>query len=112
MVKDPKEEIIELVEEIEKHDKLYYEQDAPEIEDVEYDDLIKRLIELEDKYPMYALEYSPTKRVGGKALEKFDKVVFDTPKLSLANAFDENDLTAFDARVRKAVGDLKYAMEV
>lgn len=111
MVKDPKEEIIELVEEIERHDKLYYEQDAPEIEDVEYDDLIKRLIELEDKYPMYALEYSPTKRVGGKALEKFDKVVFDTPKLSLANAFDENDLTAFDARVRKAVGDLKYAME-
>jgi DNA ligase (NAD+) len=111
MVKDPKQEIIELVEEIEKHNKLYYEQDAPVIEDSTYDDLMNRLIELEDKYPMHSLDYSPTKRVGGKALEKFQKVVFDTPKLSLANAFEEGDLIAFDNRVKKAAGDLRYAME-
>ncbi|NTW70903.1 MAG: NAD-dependent DNA ligase LigA [Eubacteriaceae bacterium] len=108
---DPKKEIEELVTEIERHNKLYYEEDAPEIDDSLYDALLKRLFELEENYPQFRLSYSPTGRVGGRALDSFEKVPFTSQKLSLSNAFDEDDLRAFDLRVSKIVSDYEYVVE-
>ncbi|MBF7097262.1 NAD-dependent DNA ligase LigA [Alkalibacter mobilis] len=111
MSKDPKAEILELIEEIEKHNKLYYNADSPVIDDYTYDMMMKRLAELEEEYPEYSFSYSPSKRVGGNPLEKFQKVEFTTPKLSLTNAFSDEDLRAFDQRLAKLTDDFTYSME-
>lgn len=111
MKKDPIQKMDELIQIIEKHNELYYEQDAPEISDAEYDRLMKDLMDLEAKYPQDVRPYSPTKRVGGRVLDKFDKVPFTTPKLSLSNGFSKEDLLDFDMRIQKAVGQVTYTVE-
>ena len=63
-----------LRKELERHNKLYYENDAPEISDFEYDAMLRELEDLEAKYPIYAVPDSPTKHVGGRVNEKFSKV--------------------------------------
>ena len=96
--------IKELASEIDRHNRLYYEQDQPEITDAEYDALFRELQELETTFPELALPDSPTKRVGGRPLAKFSQVRHSTPMLSLENAFTEKDVTDFDDRIKRYLG--------
>lgn len=103
----------ELTKLINKHNYNYYVLDKPEISDYEYDLLMKELMELEKTFPALKRPDSPTQRVGGEVLKGFSEVVHKTPKLSLSNVFDENDIRDFDFRVRKAVGDdIEYVVEL
>lgn len=96
-----KERIAFLCREIERHNRLYYENDAPEITDAEYDHLFQELKELETSYPEFARSDSPTLRVGGKPLARFSQVTHRMPMLSLDNAFSEGDIQEFDRRIKK-----------
>jgi DNA ligase (NAD+) len=91
--------ISELRNEIEQHDYRYYVLDAPTISDSEYDRLFRELIELEREYPELASPDSPTRRVGGGLQDRFAKVQHRAPMLSLANAFDADELRAFHRRI-------------
>nr|WP_221261105.1 NAD-dependent DNA ligase LigA [Anoxybacillus tengchongensis] len=102
----------ELREQIEKHNYAYYVLDQPSISDAEYDELMRRLMELEEQYPQYKTPDSPSQRVGGAPLEAFKKVTHRVPMLSLSNAFNEGDLRDFDRRVRQEVGDVRYVCEL
>jgi len=93
-----------LYAEIARHNRLYYEEDAPEISDADYDALFRELQRLEDSHPELARPDSPTARVGGRALEKFGQIVHRIPMLSLDNAFNEGEITEFDRRIRKELG--------
>lgn len=98
------ERIAWLSKEIERHNRLYYEQDQPEITDAEYDALFRELLNLETDFPELALPDSPTKRVGGRPLAKFSQVRHSLPMLSLENAFTEQDMVDFDDRVKRFQG--------
>lgn len=106
--------IAELGKQIERHNRLYYVEDRPEISDQEYDQLMRELQELEERFPDLVAADSPTRRVGGEPLPFFEKVVHKTPMLSLGNAFNEEDLRDFDRRVRQAVGsqEVRYVCEL
>ena len=93
-------QIEELREQLERHEHLYYVLDRPEITDAEYDALMRRLRELEDRHPEYKSPDSPTQRVGGAPREGFVKVPHSSPMLSLDNALNEQELREFDQRVR------------
>ncbi|NDF13993.1 NAD-dependent DNA ligase LigA [bacterium] len=93
----------ELIEEIERHDRAYYELDQPLVSDAEYDALFRRLQTLEEQHPDLALPDSPTQRVGGAALEQFKKSKHGLPMLSLANALNEEEWLAFDERVHRFI---------
>ena len=93
--------------EIERHNYLYYIQDAPEISDAEYDALMRELIHYEAEYPELLAPDSPTQRVGGAPLAGFDSVRHRVTLLSLDNAFGPEELRAFDERVRRALGTEK-----
>lgn len=104
--------IEELINLINYHNEKYYNQDSPEIEDFEYDNLMKALIKLEEENPELKRNDSPSNRVGGKPLDKFEQVVHKIPMLSLSNAYSWEDLKDFDSRVREAVGsDVEYVVE-
>jgi len=94
----------ELADAIAHASRLYYEQDAPEISDAEWDRLFHELVALETAFPDLRTPESPTQRVGGAPSGTFDEVRHSRPMLSLANAFSEDDLRAFDARVRRGLG--------
>jgi DNA ligase (NAD+) len=106
--------IAELRQKIEYHNYLYYVKDTPEISDAEYDRMMRELIELETLHPELASPDSPTQRVGGEALERFNKVQHHAPMLSLANAFSAEELRAFDRRVGNLldVDHLAYVTEM
>ena len=101
-------EIRKLREELRRHEHLYYVLDRPEISDAEYDALMRKLQELEQKHPEWASPDSPTQRVGGKPREGFVKVQHSSSMLSLDNALNENELREFDRRVRDLLGGAKY----
>lgn len=104
--------IEELISLINYHNEKYYNQDSPEIEDFEYDNLMKELIKLEEENPELKRNDSPSNRVGGKPLDKFEQVVHKIPMLSLSNAYSWEDLKDFGSRVREAVGaDVEYVVE-
>ena len=104
--------IEELISLINYHNEKYYNQDSPEIEDFEYDNLMKELIKLEEENPELKRNDSPSNRVGGKPLDKFEQVVHKIPMLSLSNAYSWEDLKDFDSRVREAAGsDVEYVVE-
>jgi DNA ligase (NAD+) len=103
-----KEEIEKLREEIRRHEYLYYVLDQPEISDAEFDALMRRLAELEKQHPEYDSPDSPTHRVGGRPREGFVKVRHSSPMLSLDNAFTEEELLAFDRRIREALAGEPY----
>ncbi len=105
---DAKGEILKLREELERHNYNYYVLDNPEISDYEYDMLMKRLIELEDKHPEYQDENSPTKRVGGSVLGGFSQVKHIVKMESLADVFSEQELYDFDGRVKSGLGNEPY----
>jgi len=98
---------------IERHNYLYYVKDAPEITDAEYDRLFQELQELEQDSPELRTPDSPMQRVGGAPLAGFAEVRHRTPMLSIANAFDEEAVQAFDRRAREALGveTIEYAAE-
>jgi DNA ligase (NAD+) len=102
-----------LREAIERHNRLYYVEDAPEITDAEYDALFRELQALEAEHPELRSADSPTQRVGSAPLSEFGEVQHRTPMLSIANAFDEEEVRAFDRRVCQAVGAevVEYATE-
>lgn len=84
--------------EIEKHNKLYHQLDNPEISDAEYDNLVLELKQLETTYPDLRSSDSPTQKVGAKPRGDFAKVSHSVPMISLDNAFDDGDLSAFEER--------------
>ena len=86
---------------IRHHNDRYYRDDAPEIPDAEYDQLFRELQRLEEEHPGLADPDSPTQRVGAEPVEAFGTVVRTVPMLSLQNAFGEEELREFDARVRR-----------
>ena len=103
-----------LREQLEQANYAYYTQDDPEISDAEYDRLFRELQELETNYPTLSATDSPTQRVGSEPLPEFESVRHDTPMLSLNNAFDEDEIVAFDRRVRdslKSESEIAYAVE-
>jgi len=95
-----KTEIENLCAEINRHNELYYQQNAPEIADFEFDKLLERLKKLEEENPQFITPDSPTQRVGGRA-EGFKPFVHRVPLMSLDNSYDLEDLKAFDERCRK-----------
>ncbi|NLP14549.1 MAG: NAD-dependent DNA ligase LigA [Clostridium sp.] len=107
-----KKRICELREILNYHSHKYYVEDAPEISDYEYDALYRKLEKLEEMRPDLITPDSPTQRVGDKLLEGFEKVIHAVQMQSLADAFSEGELYAFDKRVREAVGkDIEYVVE-
>ncbi len=106
-----KEEILSLRKTLEEHSYKYYVLDSPSISDFEYDMLLRRLEELEKQNPEFATPDSPTKRVGGKAVEGFEKVEHEVPLESLANAFSYEELKEFTDKVEAASGKVSYVVE-
>lgn len=90
----------------------YHVLDHPSVPDETYDKLFHELLHLEEQYPELKSDTSPTSRVGGVVLDKFEKVTHETPMLSLSNAFNEADLRAFNDRVERAVGKVEYMCEL
>jgi DNA ligase (NAD+) len=109
-----RQRIGELRREIERHNRLYYTQDTPEITDAQWDALFRELQALEAAHPELLTPDSPTQRVGAKAAEGFAAVAHRVPMLSLANAFDEEDVANFDRRCREGLGidAVEYACEL
>ncbi|MEI6858705.1 MAG: NAD-dependent DNA ligase LigA [Shewanella sp.] len=93
------QEIAELTETLNGHNYCYYVDDAPSIPDAEYDRLLKQLKLLETEYPKYCFADSPTQRVGGVALNKFDQITHLKPMLSLDNVFNDEEFAAFYNRI-------------
>ncbi len=106
-----KSRINELCEIIEYHNNLYYNNDAPEISDYEYDMLLRELEKLENDFPELKRANSPTNRVGGSAGEKFSPVAHAVPMESLHDSFSNEELYDFDRRVREAREDVVYIVE-
>lgn len=98
------ERIRQLRDEIRRHEELYYVHAAPEISDAEFDVLMRELQELEAEHPDLVTRDSPTQRVGGRPVEGFATVEHLVPMLSLDNAYNEEELRAFDDRVRRGLG--------
>jgi len=97
-------ELERLAKEIAKHDRLYYEKDAPKISDAAYDALRVRNTDIETRFPDLKRKDSPTDRVGAKPAEQFGEVVHAVPMLSLGNAFDDQDVRDFNDRIRRFLG--------
>ena len=108
---NPQKEIEELTRELEEANRLYYVLDAPTMEDYEYDKKLRRLEELEAQYPEFASPLSPTKRIGGEALSRFEKVEHAVPLESLQDVFSEEEVEEFDRRLRETVRDAAYSVE-
>lgn len=104
-------EMDQLTQTINQHNIRYYVDDAPSIPDAEYDRLMQRLIQLEGEYPQLTLPDSPSKRVGGMALQKFDQITHLKPMLSLDNAFEQSDFDAFNKRITDKVDQVDYVCE-
>ena len=112
---DSMTEIEKKIEELRKtlryHSDRYYNDDAPEIEDYEYDMMMRELKDLEEKYPEYDAPDSPTKKVGGVADNSFESVAHSVRMESLQDAFSKDELREFSNRVEDTVSDVNYVVE-
>ena len=112
---DSMTEIEKKIEELRKtlryHSDRYYNDDAPEIEDYEYDMMMRELKKLEEKYPEYDAPDSPTKKVGGVADNSFESVTHSVRMESLQDAFSKDELREFSNRVEDTVSDVNYVVE-
>ena len=102
-----KEKAEKLRRELRHHSYMYYVLERPEITDYEFDHMYRELVDIEKEYPELVTPDSPTQRVGAKASEDFPKVRFRKPMLSLANAFNAEELHEFDRRVKQGLGEEK-----
>jgi DNA ligase (NAD+) len=107
-------EIEKLRDEIRRHDELYYVENAPEISDREYDELLEKLQKLEEANPELVTPDSPTQRVGGRPAEGFPEVVHTRPMMSLDNSYNIDELRAFDERCQRLAEGrkLEYVAEL
>lgn len=111
--KQVQENMHKLTTELNRHNYNYYVLDKPEISDIEFDRMLKKLEELEKQHPGFASPDSPTQRVGGAITKKFDTVIHKYPMLSLGNTYSKAELEDFDKRVRKTLGeDYAYVCEL
>jgi len=102
-----------LTEELKEHNYNYYVLAQPTISDFDFDQKLKELQEMEEQFPQFAQDDSPTKRVGGEISKEFKTVKHRYPMLSLGNTYSREDLADFDARIRKAIGDeFEYICEL
>ena len=107
-----KEKIKDLQDKLNRYNYEYHVLDKPSIADVDYDHMLRELIDLENEFPEYKTSTSPTVRVGGDILSGFEKVTHGTPMLSLSNAFNAEELRAFDKRVQQVVDQPTYMCEL
>ena len=107
-----KKRIEELTKILNKANYEYYNLDNPTITDQEYDKYLRELIVLEEKYPEFSDPNSPTKRVGGEAIDKFLKVKHKIPMISLANVFNEEEINDFTNRIKNAGFNPEYVCEL
>lgn len=108
------DKINKLRELLQDYSYRYYVLDDPEVSDAEYDRLFRELQELEAKHPDLITKDSPTQRIGEKPLTEFEEIKHDLPMLSLSNAFDENELDAFDKRIKQKLEndhEIEYVCE-
>jgi DNA ligase (NAD+) len=111
--KGVKTEIDRLVNELNHHNQLYYIQNNPIISDIEFDQLLKKLEQLEKEHPEYASENSPTKRVGGDLTKKFTAVAHRYPMLSLSNTYSEEEIEEWENRIKKSIDEeISYVCEL
>ncbi len=108
---DIQKEIFELRKLIEHHNKLYYDEDSPEISDLEYDELLKRLIKLEEDNPIFADPDSPSQKVGGSKRAEFGKVEHAYPMLSLMDVFSPEELLRFAEKLWLDYPELDFVVE-
>jgi len=105
---EAKQRIDELRRELERHNRLYYIDAAPEITDREYDALLQSLEELETEFPLLGSSNSPTQRVGGAPLGSFENVTHAIPMMSLSNTYSKEELVEFDVRIRKLIPEAVF----
>lgn len=105
---EAKKTIAALSEKINHHNNLYYQKSKPEISDLEFDELLVELTRLEEQFPQFKLEDSPTQRVGGTITKDFETVVHRYPMLSLGNTYSKEELQDFDKRVAKGLEGEPY----
>ena len=110
--KEAEKKIVQLREEIRKHDRLYYDEAAPIISDREYDRLYKELVDLETQFPDFVAPDSPTQRVGGKPLEAFAQIQHLAPMLSLDNTYSEEEVGNFYKRVTRLLPNEKIPVVI
>ncbi len=110
-IKQAKSQIRMLKQELKKHAQLYYEDDAPQISDFEYDALMNELKELETNFPELLTKNSPSQIVQGRPLGRFSKVEHAVKMESLQDAFSETDVLEFDHRIRSVFSDVSYVVE-
>ncbi|MBB1270297.1 NAD-dependent DNA ligase LigA [Shewanella sp. SR44-3] len=108
---ESKKQIADIVQELNQHNIKYYVDDAPSVTDAYYDRLMQQLLALEAAYPEYIQADSPSRRVGGHALDKFSQVTHLKPMLSLDNAFEQADFEAFNKRITDKVASVDYVCE-
>jgi len=108
---DAKAEIASLRDELNRHNYNYYVLDNPTITDFEYDDMLRRLIELETQHPELVTPDSPSQRIGGEPLSQFNSVVHAVPLESLNDVFSFDELRAFDNRMKQALTGTDYVVE-
>lgn len=101
----------ELIDIINEASIKYYVDDNPSITDQEYDDYYNELLKLEKKYPDLKRSDSPTLRVGGKVVDKFEKVTHESPMLSFDDIFNEDEIVLFDERIKKTCPNATYTLE-
>lgn len=106
-VDEAQKKCAQLRAEIERHNRLYYVDAAPEITDQEYDQLLKELEGIEARFPNLVTPDSPTQRVGGAPIDGFETVEHEVPMLSIDNTYNAEELRAFDERVRRGLGGLE-----
>jgi DNA ligase (NAD+) len=108
------EQMRTLIDVLAQHSHAYYVLDNPTISDSEYDQLYHQLKHLEEQHPQLSQPDSPTQKVGGEALGKFDSIRHEVPMLSLGNIFNEEELKAFDQRIRDRLPNqaVEYELEL
>jgi len=110
---NPQERIKELTSLLQEYNYHYYVLDTSLVSDFEFDSLLKELQELEEQYPEFSSENSPTKRVGGDVTKKFEQVVHKYPMLSLSNSYSKEDIIDFETRIKKLTNDrIEYVCEL
>ncbi len=107
-----KKKYLKLLAEIQKHDHLYFDQNAPEISDYEYDLLVEKVRKIEMQHPQWVTDHSPTKHVGGAPSKGFKQRMHKVPMLSLANTYSKEEVAHFIKRVRKQLGKKKIGFYV